>query len=256
MNNFKQISFLVLMMFGWGLSVPAYGEICVVQNDLNQHDMNSFIGNCKHGTLEGVQQAICNILQDNYYEDKVGGLKLLDQIQKALEGEVRYIRAQMKHKYRFDQRTLHKSFMWGAIALGLSIGTVYAYKKWLSPARKEVGIMKNYFDQHGIMEDQWIEERGTCRSSYVGLSVPLNSEINNVTLRALCDKYAPLLQSEKYASNGTLLLTVFGVMAWIGSWQSLNDLSKIDPNRNNQYLLRYQDLLKFVKQLKKGYQAI
>jgi hypothetical protein len=222
----------------------------------NSIRLDCFISECIKVSTSQVKDIIFYCIQNNYAGingDKKQSLWLLKNLKEKLAYKVGYIESQIKHKYKYDQEVLKRSLSIILVALGLASGAWCSHQKRVVPAQKELDELKKYLDTQGINVFHYRECIGnnTMRytTSFIGLCNLTQREFDQV-----CNKYLSL---ERQVSDSlTIFLGCTTLIAGIAVGLSICDLWKIDPNRDNNYLDMYKDLLSFVTELEKEFQEL
>ncbi|MFA5998760.1 MAG: hypothetical protein WC747_01945 [Candidatus Babeliales bacterium] len=142
--------------------------------------------------------------------------KVLISLHESLTYEIKYLESQIKNKYSFDRRALKKTLPSLMIAAACTYGMYYFYKK---SARVDRAIAD--------IENKWIQEN-IKRSDYWD---SWNSLHRN---KIKCKDQ--VLFASGITSCSYLVLLVYAHNAYT-----------LDPNRNNELVSKYQQLLKLVE---------
>ena len=234
-----------------------------------KYNQYTFLSECKNATLEEAKKIVEQVTSEHSSVSRDGAIKLLASLEKALKYEIAYIESQIKHKYRFDQRTLKESFILVVVTLGLCMGTFYAYKRWSEAVDKKIADQEEFDENRRLRIKDHKKFAELCRMVIGDMANEDMANKNRVeacakirALDARIDAFDVELQTllngmravdVSLVRLSTVLLAGGAGLMSAATLKSLYDLAMIDPNNNNRHISMYQDLLKYVMQLQAEY---
>lgn len=205
-----QKSLSILMAFFIGFQViSAFGFV------------DEFVKRIPNDSMESLQHSLHEeVKQLNYRaENNEASQKMLHALHECLTYEVKYLESQIKNKYFFDQKALKQTASFLMIAAVSTYCTYCLYKKSIQ-AERAFSDIENELIYKNI---KWPEYNTTCE------------------LFKYLRRYTTVSGNRFLLASGITLCSYLILLAYAHNAYTL------DPNRNNDCLLKYQQLLKLVK---------
>lgn len=180
--------------------------------------VNEFIKKIPTDSMEMLQYSLHEKVRNlNYREkNKVACQKMLDSLHKSLTYEIQYLESQIKNKYFIDQKAAKQAALFLSIAAISTYCTYCFYKD---------SIQANQAFSH--IENECIRKKIKGIDAYFSCyDVRMN--------KTICEEKLFLVSGVTVCSY--FVFWVYAVYAYA-----------LDPNRNNQFLLKYQQCLKLVE---------
>jgi hypothetical protein len=223
---------------------------------LKKNHMQSFVDQVPTTDMSILQEAIHQGIKElnestyNFWNSN----DMLSNLQKCLVAEISYIESQIQNNHTYDRKALKLTVTSLLAASVLTYGTYYFYKNWTIPSRIDLDSFEKKWstirDRNSNDCRKDLDE--ACKSGQAkNFDDILKIEIAyGEKDTALCKEFHKDADKFKvydaYHALGVYLCLASYITTGYSSYQALS----LDPNRNNDSLLKYQQLLQIVILLK------
>ena len=149
-------------------------------------------------------------------KNKGAAQKMLISLHECLRYEIKYLESQIKNKYSFDRKAVKKTLPSLIVAAACTYGTYYFYKKSTRVDRALADI-----------ENKWIQE--------------------NIKWSACWDSWNSLRRDKIKCEDQALISTYITLCSYLILSIYAYNAYTLNPNRNNELVSKYQQLLKLVE---------
>ena len=180
--------------------------------------VDEFIKRIPTDSIEMLQHSLHEKVRKlNYLEkNKVASQKMLHSLHTCLTYEIKYLESQIKNKYFIDQKAAKQATLFLIVAAVSTYYTYYLYKD---------SIQAN--QAFSDIENEDIQKNNNWLKYY---------------------KKCPAVRSNNTICEEKFLLAYGGTLcSYLIFWVYALYAYMLDPNRNNQFLLKYQQCLKLVE---------
>lgn len=221
-------------------------------NTLKNGYLQYFVDEVPKNEISLLQEAIhqgikeINYSRETYY---TSSSDMLNDLEKSITNEISYLESQIKHNHKYDQKALRfaaKTFLAASV---LTYGTYYFYKNWTVPSRIAIDFFKKNSGPRSIrdLDETKVDPKENYILSY-SLERGFLEMVYTSTKNYKEGEKLRMCNSDMEAYNSVLAL--FCLASYITTGYSSYQAYSLDPNRNNDSLSKYKQLLKFVTLLK------
>ncbi|MCX5923745.1 MAG: hypothetical protein NTU89_04280 [Candidatus Dependentiae bacterium] len=215
--------------------------------------IQSFVDKIPTTEISILQEAIHESIKDintskkTYYNSSND---ILNDLEKCITNEISYLESQIKHNHKYDQKVLRFAAKSLLAASVLTYSTYYFYKNWTVPSRIALDFFKKNSGPRNVTPLNLAQEDPNAKY-VIYRALAENGRLELFYISEIAQKEGEKLRIHNSAIEEYNRVIVLPCLAsYITTIYSSYQAYSLDPNRNNDSLSKYKQLLKLVILLK------
>ncbi len=188
----------------------------------NFNFIDDFVERIPKDSIICLQNSLHERVRELNYDtkNKEASQKMLHSLHECLTYEIKHLKSQIKNKYSFDQRAVKQMVPFLIVAAG---STYYTYCFYKNSKQADLVITN--------IENKWTQANIGWSARDTGWNSPWNK----------------LHRDKRLCEDRALILSWFTIFSYILLSIYAHNAYTLNPDRNNEFISKYQQLLRLVK---------